>query len=126
MSLPATLILATHVLLAVFVVSPAFVALFTRTLAPMPKKAALIFSALAFTTGLQNFISVMGDGVPKQWHMMAGIKVLLGLHILVVSVLAADPSKPEAKRLGLYRGVAFSAVAVILIGVILGYVRVHG
>jgi len=125
MSLPATIILAIHVLLAVFVVSPAFVALFTRTLVQMPRNSALIFAIFTFVTGLQNYITILGNTPPKQWHMISGIKVLLALHILVVSVLAADPAKPDAKRLSLYRGVAFSAVAVILMGVVLGYVRTH-
>ena len=123
MSLPAKIILGVHIFTAMVLMSAPIQALFNRKVAALAAKQAAVMSFLLFATGLQNFLTVIGTGVPKGWHMWFGIKALVALHLIAINILAADPNKGEAKRLRLLQGAAISGIGAILLGVYLNYLR---
>jgi hypothetical protein len=53
------------------------------------------------------------------WHAIAGLKIVLALHVLAVAVLLARRGQEEAKRARLTRGALFSGWLVVLLGAIL-------
>lgn len=119
-SLPTALILGAHIVFAVIVLAPAFTALFTGVASPLSKQRAWIATILLLTTGLQNFMTRMSAGIPKEYHMVFGIKFLLALHVIAITIVLTQP-KDEAKRLSLLKGVAISGVVVVFLGAYLGY-----
>lgn len=69
---------------------------------------------LLLGTGLRQLTESMQAGVPKHWHMVFGIKFLLALHIIAVSLLTLRPSVDEAKARRLLAGAAYSSILVFL------------
>jgi len=66
-----------------------------------------------FASGLYNLMLRMGAGVPKEYHMLFGLKFLLVLHIAAVSILAAKASTSEEKRTRMLKGVMISGFVVV-------------
>ncbi|MBY0373732.1 MAG: hypothetical protein K2Q23_07035 [Bryobacteraceae bacterium] len=116
-----SIVLAIHLFFAVMLLAPGFMAIATGVGRALPKNIALIYSILVLSTGVQNFAARMTAGVPKGWHMWAGIKILLALHIIAVNILASRDGVTQEKQTRLLKGVFFSGIAIILIAGYLGY-----
>jgi len=69
--------------------------------------------AAMFLTGIYNLMNRMAAGVPKEFHMVFGLKFLLVLHIAAVSILAAKESTAPDKRARMLKGVMMSGFVVI-------------
>ncbi len=123
MSLPSSLTLGIHILMAMLLAGGGLAALFSggATISVLPRRSAIIGIALLIITGANNFISRMGTGVPKGYHMWFGIKFLLALHILAMTVIVSGPQHTPEKRARLLKGVGASAIAVVLISVYLNF-----
>ena len=72
--------------------------------------------ALVLSGGWQ-FIQKM-NAAPGGWHMLMGIKILLGLHVIAVSLLLGREGLSEAKRARMARGAVISGWIVVLLGAI--------
>lgn len=77
------------------------------------KPAVWILIAIQFVTGVYNLMLRM-PGVPKEYHMVFGVKFLLVLHIAAVSLLLVKPSTTPEKRARMLQGLAVSGVLVIV------------
>jgi hypothetical protein len=123
MSLPSSLILGIHIVMAMLLVGGGLAALFSggATISVLPRRSALIGIVLLLVTGVNNLIMRMGTGVPKGYHMWFGIKFLLALHILSMTFIVTGPQHTPEKRARLLKGVGVSAIAVVLISVYLNY-----
>jgi hypothetical protein len=73
--------------------------------------------ALVVSGGWQ-FVQKMSTA-PRGWHIWIGIKILLGLHVIAVSLLLGRGGLDEAKRARMARGAVISGWIVVLIGAIL-------
>lgn len=69
--------------------------------------------AALFLTGTYNLVNK--GPVPKEYHMLFGVKFLLFLHIAAVSILLVKPATSPEKRTRMLTGLAASGFAVILI-----------
>jgi hypothetical protein len=69
--------------------------------------------AALLLTGTYNLINK--GHVPKEYHMLFGVKFLLFLHIAVVSILLVKPSTTQEKRTRMLTGLAVSGACIILI-----------
>ena len=56
---------------------------------------------------------------PKGWHAGIGLKILLALHVVAVSLLLGRDGMDEAKRARLARGAVISGWVVVLVGAFL-------
>ena len=70
---------------------------------------------LLIITGVFNFMTRM-TGAPTGWHAGIGIKILLALHAITMSVLLARGTASPEKRARWRKGALISALAAILIG----------
>jgi hypothetical protein len=123
MTLPSSLILGIHIVMAMLLAGSGLAALFSggATVSVLPRRSAFIAIALLVITGANNFIARIGTGVPKGYHMWFGIKFLLALHILSMAIIVSGPQHTPEKRARLLKGVGASAIAVVLISVYLNY-----
>jgi len=55
------------------------------------------------------------SSLPDGYHAFFGVKMLLVLHIFVVSFLISTPAADEQKRMRMMTGIVFSGLAVLLI-----------
>ncbi|MFN0105570.1 MAG: hypothetical protein ACKV2U_26220 [Bryobacteraceae bacterium] len=69
--------------------------------------------AALFLTGLYNFVNK--GPVPKEYHMLFGVKFLLFLHIAAVSILLVKPAMSTEKRARMLTGLTISGGCVLLI-----------
>jgi len=69
-------------------------------------------------SGAWQFMLRMHDA-PKGWHAGIGIKILLALHVIAVSLMLGREGIGEAKRARLARGAVISGWAVVLVGAFL-------
>jgi hypothetical protein len=69
--------------------------------------------AALLLTGAYNLVNRMP--VPKEYHMLFGIKFLLFLHIAAVSILLVKPAVTQEKRARMLTGLAISGICVIFI-----------
>ena len=69
-------------------------------------------------SGAWQFILRMHDA-PKGWHAGIGIKILLALHVLAVSLMLGREGMDQAKRARLARGAVISGWLVVLAGAFL-------
>ena len=53
--------------------------------------------------------------MPKEYHMLFGIKFLLFLHIAAVSILLVKPNTTPEKRARMLTGLVVSGLSVILV-----------
>jgi hypothetical protein len=67
---------------------------------------------LLVVTGLYNFL--LNVHVPKPYHMLFGIKVLLALHVIAIATLLGRTGTPEAKAARWLTGVTVSGLAITL------------
>ena len=72
-------------------------------------------SFVLVVSGAWQFVQKMSTA-PHGWHMWIGIKILLALHVLAVSLLLARDDDNEAKRARLTMGALISGWLVLLIG----------
>ena len=123
MSLPSSLILGIHIVMAMLIAGGGLAALFSggATISILPRRSALVGIILLIVTGTNNFVQRLGTGVPKGYHMWFGIKFLLALHILTMTFIVSGPNHTPEKRARLLKGVGISAIAVVLISVYLNY-----
>jgi len=73
-----------------------------------------VVAVLQLTTGIYNFLTRMTDP-PPGWHAGIGIKILLALHVIVVSFVMSRGGDPQ-KLARLRKGALISATIVILTG----------
>ena len=123
MSLPSSLILGIHIVMAMLIAGGGLAAIFSRgaTISVLPRRSAMIGIVLLTLTGINNFTVRLATGVPKGYHMWFGIKFLLALHILTMTFILSGPNHTPEKRARLLKGVGISAIAVVLISVYLNY-----
>ena len=123
MSLPSSLTLGIHIIMAMLIAGGGLAALFSggATISVLPRRSAMIGIVLLTLTGINNFTVRLGTGVPKGYHMWFGIKFLLALHILTMTFILSGPNHTPEKRARLLKGVGISAIAVVLISVYLNY-----
>ncbi len=69
-------------------------------------------------SGAWQFMLRMQDA-PKGWHAGIGIKILLALHVLAISLLLGGEGMEPAKRARLARGAVISGWLVVLVGAFL-------
>jgi hypothetical protein len=75
-------------------------------------------AVLLVLSGAVQFIVRMHHA-PKLFHAVAGIKILLALHVIAVSLLLGREGMDEAKRARLARGAVISGWVVVLLGALL-------
>ncbi len=76
----------------------------------------LTAGALALlVSGGWQFVQKM-NAAPRGWHILIGIKILLGLHVIAVALLLGRAGLNEAKRARMARGAIVSGWIVVLIG----------
>ena len=123
MSLPSSLTLGIHIIMAMLIAGGGLAALFSggTTISVLPRRSAMIGIVLLTLTGINNFTARLGTGFPKGYHMWFGIKFLLALHILTMTFIVSGPNHTPEKRARLLKGVGISAIAVVLISVYLNY-----
>jgi hypothetical protein len=63
------------------------------------------------------------DHAPRGWHILIGIKILLGLHVIAVALLVGREGVDEAKRARMARGAVISGWIVVLLGAVLHNLR---
>jgi hypothetical protein len=73
--------------------------------------------AVAFTTGVYTIANSGPRG--SSYHMWFGIKMLLALHVFVVSVLATRERVTPEKRQRMVTGAAIAAFTIVAISAIL-------
>ena len=110
------------VLYARFVMNPASGTLPPDARAGLENHAGRRFRPILFTaiallvlSGTYNFVYKSPRTV--LYHALFGIKILLALHVFVVTILATGPNNPRRARQML--GVAISGVVIILISAFL-------
>ena len=123
MSLPSSLTLGIHIIMAMLIAGGGLAALFSggATISVLPRRSAMIGIVILTLTGINNFTARLATGFPKGYHMWFGIKVLLALHILTITFIVSGPNHTPEKRARLLKGVGISAIAVVLISVYLNY-----
>ena len=77
------------------------------------RPAVWILILVQFITGVYNLMLRMP--VPKEYHMLFGVKFLLVLHIAAVSILMVKPATTHEKRGRMLQGLAVSGILVIVI-----------
>jgi heme A synthase len=77
------------------------------------RPAVWILILVQFITGAYNLMLRMP--VPKEYHMLFGVKVLLVLHVAAVSILMVKPATTPEKRARMLQGLAGSGILVIVI-----------
>jgi heme A synthase len=77
------------------------------------RPAVWILILVQFITGAYNLMLRMP--VPKEYHMLFGVKFLLVLHVAAVSILMVKPTTTPEKRARMLQGLAGSGILVIVI-----------
>lgn len=86
---------------------------------------------LLLATGIYNFFVILsaakagdGDGLPKNYHMLFGIKVLLALAVMfLASILAGKTAAAEKFRGNIGKWLSLAWMAVVAIVVIGAFLR---
>jgi hypothetical protein len=73
-------------------------------------------------SGAWQFMLRMQDA-PKGWHAGIGIKILLALHVIAVSLLLGRAGMDGDKRARMARGAVISGWVVVLVGAFLHNLR---
>ncbi len=68
-------------------------------------------------SGAWQFVQKM-LGAPLLWHVLIGIKILLGLHVITVALLLGRDGLDDAKRVRMARGAVISGWIVVLLGAV--------
>jgi uncharacterized membrane protein len=71
-------------------------------------------------SGIYNFLRK--TNLPPAYHAVFGIKVLLALHVIAVLFLATQPG--NEKRARQLTGVAFSAIAIVILSAVLRWLTI--
>ncbi len=109
-----------------FAVSPALSPLSPETRDKVDNAVAAAWKPFVWTasigillSGFYNFFRKVATGVPKEYHMVFGIKFLLALHVIAVGILLGRAAnKKREKQL---TGVVFSAVTIVVLSAVLRY-----
>ena len=75
--------------------------------------AVWILVVTLLLTGAYNLMTK--GAVPKQYHMLFGVKFLLFLHIAMVSILLVKPNTTPEKRARMLTGLAISGASLVVI-----------
>lgn len=73
--------------------------------------------AALLLSGLYNLLTK--EALPKGYHMVFGIKMLLALHVFAVGLLLAKRDVPEEKRRRWMSGVVVSGLLIALLSAVL-------
>ena len=115
----ATLLIFAHIAGAIVVLGGLFRAQISGLYAVDRYQKWLTTGALVLVlSGAWQFMLRLHDA-PKGWHAVAGIKILLALHVVVVSLLLGRAGMDDAKRTRLGRGAVISGWIVVLMGAFL-------
>ncbi len=77
-------------------------------------------------TGAWQFVLALQGGVTSNWHMVFGMKVLLALHVIVISLLQIRQNIDPEKRRRWITGIVYSGSVVVILGGVLRYFRTMG
>lgn len=102
-------ILHLHLLMALI-----FLVALWKSTPPWSRMAAGV-GVLLLITGVFNFVTRM-TGAPAGWHAGIGIKVLLALHAIAMSLLLARGTASPEKRARWRKGALITTVLAMLIG----------
>jgi hypothetical protein len=115
----ATLMRFAHIAGAIVVLGGLFRAQVSGLYAVDNYRKWLTSGAIALVlSGAWQFMLRMHDA-PKVWHAGIGIKILLALHVIAVSLMLGREGIGEAKRARLARGAVISGWVVVLVGAFL-------
>jgi hypothetical protein len=118
-----TLLRFAHIGAAILVLGGLFRAQISGLHAVDKYRGWLAGGALALVlSGAWQFIQKM-DHAPRGWHILIGIKILLGLHVIAVALLVGREGVDEAKRARMARGAVISGWIVVLLGAVLHNLR---
>ncbi|MDQ1471621.1 MAG: hypothetical protein QOJ99_3101 [Bryobacterales bacterium] len=85
-------------------------------------RPAVLFSVVGLLiSGIYNYIRWRSGGLPPEYHAVIGVKFLLALHVLAVSILVIRPA--NAKRARQLTGVAISGVVIVILSAVLNWLR---
>jgi|GEM_PF-2117826 len=121
--LPLTLLNFVHLAGAILVLGGLFRAHITGLHAVDGYRKWLAAGALILALSGAWQFAIRMQGAPALWHALAGIKILLALHVVTVSLLLARMGTDEAKRARLARGAVVSGWIVVLLGTLLHNLR---
>ena len=77
------------------------------------RPAVWVLVTTLLLTGAYNLMTK--GAVPKQYHMLFGVKFLLFLHIAMVSILLVKPNTTPEKRARMLTGLAASGALLVVI-----------
>jgi len=91
------------------------------TAAPMQRFAPWLrwSSVLLVLSGVFNLVTK--QNIPPRYHLWFGIKMLLALHILAVSILLSRSSIGEERKTRLAKGVLATGVVVVVLSAYLRF-----
>ena len=75
------------------------------------RAAMPVLAALLAVSGLYNFLNKAP--VPRGYHMIFGIKVLLFLHIAAISIIVSRAGLDASKRIRLLAGAVLSGFVIV-------------
>ncbi len=112
-----------HIAGVVILLGGTFYARFcARSYAPRFRVWSRLAVAAILISGIYNLMTKAS--FPPGYQLAFGVKMLLALHIFVVSLMAGSAGFDEAKKLRLMTGVAVSGLAVLLIAAWLRWISV--
>lgn len=119
MAVLSVLMRSIHILAAITLLGGAIFA--QTTAAPMRRFAPYLQwgTALIVISGIYNLVTK--QNIPPRYHLWFGIKMLLALHILAVSILLSRSSITQEKQARLTKGVVFTGVIVVILSAYLRF-----
>jgi hypothetical protein len=117
--LPATLLTFAHIAGAILVLGGLFRAHISGLNQVDRYQKWLTAGAIVLVLSGALQFALRMHGAPRGWHAIAGIKILLALHVVAVSLLLGRAGVDEAKRARLARGAVLSGWIVVLLGALL-------
>ena len=109
----SAVVLLGGLLYARFVVAPAVDGSAGEKLAAAFRPKLWAAMAALIASGLYNLLAK--SNLPKGYHMVFGIKMLLALHIFAVALVASRSGLDPARRTRLLTGLALSGLLVLLL-----------
>ncbi len=115
----ATLVRFAHIAGAIIVLGGLFRAQISGFYAVDKYRTWLTSGAIVLVlSGAWQFMERMHDA-PKGWHAGIGIKILLALHVVAISLMLGREGIDPAKRARLAKGAVISGWVVVLVGAFL-------
>jgi hypothetical protein len=85
----------------------------------LPAAERIAFGEAVNVSGLYNLVTK--TNIPPGYHLWFGIKMLLALHIIAVSILLARPSVKQERRNRMMTGVVITGIAVVALSAYLRF-----